>query len=97
MDSSTSTLWTGPFLTEGVSGKFFLLLCFVEIPLLNANCVDPDQMPYSAASDLGLHCLPMSLFGDAWHKWINVLETLAVLYTAIQERFVQNNFLVHTV
>ena len=22
-----------------------------------ANCVDPDQMPNSAASDLGLHCL----------------------------------------
>ena len=21
------------------------------------NSVDPDQMPYSAASDLGLHCL----------------------------------------
>ena len=22
-----------------------------------ANSVDPDQMPHSAASDLGLHCL----------------------------------------
>ena len=32
-----------------------LLSCFVEISELNANSVDPDQMPHSAASDLGLH------------------------------------------
>ena len=25
---------------------------------LFANSGDPDQMPHSAASDLGLHCLP---------------------------------------
>ena len=28
-----------------------------------ANSVDPDQTPHLAASDLGLHRLPMSLFG----------------------------------
>ena len=27
--------------------------------------MDPDQTPRSAASDLGLHCLPMSLLWDA--------------------------------
>ena len=27
-----------------------------------ANSGDPDQMPRSVASDLGLHCLLMSLF-----------------------------------
>ena len=27
---------------------------------LLANSVDPDQTPHSVASDLGLHCLPMS-------------------------------------
>ena len=32
------------------------------MPVLNANIVDPDQTPQSAASDLGLHCLPMTLF-----------------------------------
>ena len=32
----------------------------MEIPVLNANSVDPDQMPCSAASDLGLDCLPIS-------------------------------------
>ena len=31
--------------------------------LVNANSVDPDQTPRSAASDLGLHCLPMSHLG----------------------------------
>ena len=36
--------------------------CFSENPILNANSVDPDQMPHSAASDLGLHCLQLSLF-----------------------------------
>ena len=34
------------------------------MPVINANSVDPDQMPHSAASDLGLHCLPMS------HLWV---------------------------
>ena len=45
---------------------------FEEIPELNANSVDPDQTPHSAASDLGLHCLPMSLLWDAMHKWVKV-------------------------
>ena len=42
------------------------------MPVLNANSVDPDQTPLSAASDLGLHCLPMShlLVWDARHKWV---------------------------
>ena len=34
----------------------------------NGNSVDPDQTPHSAASDLGLHCLPMSLLWDTRHK-----------------------------
>ena len=29
----------------------------------NANSVDPDPTPHSAASDLRLHCFTMSLFG----------------------------------
>ena len=36
-------------------------LYFTEIPVFDVNSVDPDQMPHSAASDLGLQCLPMSL------------------------------------
>ena len=30
---------------------------------LFANSGDPDQTPHSAASDLGLHCLPIILLG----------------------------------
>ena len=44
-----------------VSGWFLSLSCFVEMSVLNANSVCPDQMPCSAESDLGLHGLPMSL------------------------------------
>ena len=32
---------------------------------LLANNVDPDQMPHYVASDLGLHCLPMT------HLWVS--------------------------
>ena len=34
--------------------------------------VDPDQKQHSAASDLGLHCLPMSHLWDTWPKWVNL-------------------------
>ena len=47
------------------------LPCFIEIPVFNANSVNPDQMPQFAASDLGLHCLLMSFLLDARHKWAN--------------------------
>ena len=44
----------------------FLVLSFItEIPVLNANSVDPDRTPRSVASDLGLHCLPKSVLCDA--------------------------------
>ena len=63
MDSSTSNLWVGQFTGEGVSGSFFLLISyFIEMNAFNANSVDPDQTPRSAASDLGLHFLPISFF-----------------------------------
>ena len=45
-------------------------MCFIEILVFDANSVDPDQTPRSAASDQGLHCLPMSLLWDAKHKWV---------------------------
>ena len=39
---------------QGFLLVFFL--CFIVIPVFNANSVDPDQTPHSAASDLGVHC-----------------------------------------
>ena len=40
--------------------SFFVLSCYVEIPVFYANSVDPDQTPHSAAPDQGLHYLPLS-------------------------------------
>ena len=36
-----------------------------------ANSEDPDQMPHFAASDLGLHCLPITLIGVSQLEWVN--------------------------
>ena len=36
---------------------------------LYANSGDPDQMPHSVASDLSLHCLPITLLGASGLEW----------------------------
>ena len=45
---------------RGVRSIFSLVFHFCW-KLLLANTVDPDQMPQYVASDLGLHCLPITL------------------------------------
>ena len=37
---------------------------------LFAKSGDPDQMLYSAASDLGLHCLPVTSLGISSLQWV---------------------------
>ena len=37
---------------------------------LFANSGDPDQMPHSVASDLGLHCLPITLLRVSRLQWV---------------------------
>ena len=37
---------------------------------LFANSRDPDQTPDCAASDLDLHCFPITLLGVASLKWV---------------------------
>ena len=44
-----------------------------EIPAYYANSVGPDQTTHSVASDLGLHCLLMSLLWDARHKRVQYI------------------------
>ena len=39
---------------------------------LFADSGNPDQMPRSAASDLGLHCLPVTHLGVSSLQWVNV-------------------------
>ena len=43
---------------------------------LYANRGDTDQMPHIVASDLGLHCLPITLLGISRLQWVksNFLE-----------------------
>ena len=41
---------------------------------LFANSGDPDQMPPSAVSDLGLHCLPYSLLRVSSLQCVKVTE-----------------------
>ena len=48
-----------------------LLSCAIEIPVVNANSVDPDQTPRSV-DYLGLHCLSISI---VWASRINGLIT----------------------
>ena len=55
----------GPFLIEGQSGLFLLIQFIYRNSSINANSVEPDQLLCSAASDRGLHYLPMSLLWDA--------------------------------
>ena len=37
---------------------------------LSASSGDPDRMPQSVVSDLGLHCLPITLLGVSRLKWV---------------------------
>ena len=43
-----------------------------KVAKLFANSVDPDQTPHSAASDLGLHCLPITLLWVSRLQWVKV-------------------------
>ena len=46
----------------------------MEIPALNANSTDHDLTPRYEVSDLSIHYLLMSFFGDARHKWFKLTE-----------------------
>ena len=41
-----------------------------------ANSGEPDQTLRSAAYDLGLHCVPVSLLFDARHIRVNIIFVL---------------------
>ena len=43
-----------------------------------ANSEDPDQIPCSAASDLGLHCLPFTLLRVSRLQRVNMKENCKV-------------------
>ena len=45
---------------------------FYRNSCINADSVDPDQMLHSLMSDLGLHCLPITLLGVSGLKWVKL-------------------------
>ena len=55
----------------------FSFLFYFEYLFLLAITEDPDQTPRSAASDLSLHCLPMSQKWDARLIWVKFESTLS--------------------
>ena len=67
VDFSTQLFGLVHFQKQGV-WLVLLLHYFIEVPVFNANSVDPDQMPHSAVSDLDQHCLLLSLLRDGRHK-----------------------------
>ena len=42
---------------------------------LFTNSEDPDQTLHSAASDLGLHCLPITLSQVSRLQWVKIEQT----------------------
>ena len=55
---------------------------FYRSSLFSANSEDSDQTPRSAASDQGLHCLPMYILLDARHK-LRVIKYSARFSSAV--------------
>ena len=49
----------------------FIFTMFYETPVFNTNSIESNQTTHSVASDLDLHCLPLSLLWDARLKWVN--------------------------
>ena len=46
---------------------------------LFTNSGGPDQTPYSAGSDLGLYCLPVTYLGVSRLQWVNQLDMTYIM------------------
>ena len=65
MDSPIVFDWVSPLQFLGVLGVIFIFLSYFSMKFLCANRIAPDGIPRSAASHLGLYCLPKSHKRDA--------------------------------
>ena len=65
MDSPIVINWVSPLSFFGVLEMIFILLSHFSMKFLCANRIAPDGTPHSAASHLGLYCLPMPHKKDA--------------------------------
>ena len=48
------------------------------------NTVDPDQTPHDVASDLGLHCLPITFYGFLGKNGLMVLGMCTLISEKIR-------------
>ena len=89
MDPSILINWTSPFPNLRVSGVLFFFLFYFKQMFLLANSQDPDQTLCSAASDLGLHCLPMSRKRNTRLIWVNNMADsfIHILFNQQTQRF----------
>ena len=55
--------------------KDLAILSYRKMAKLFTNSGDPDQTPHSVASDLGMHCLPLTLLGVSRLQWVNPFST----------------------
>ena len=63
--------------------------------ILLANTVDPDQTPHYVASDLGLHCSPITLYGFPGKNGLMVLGMCTLILTKSYEHLAMASLLVH--
>ena len=64
---------------------------------LFANSGDPDQTPRSAASDLGLHCLPVTLLRVSRLQWVKCNLTFPTLFAiSVADKLMIFFFLIFT-
>ena len=67
----------------GASGVFFFIFIIFLLNILLANRIAPDGTPRSAASHLGLCCLPMSPKKDARLICVKVCVFLFLFFHSI--------------
>ena len=82
-------LYTGELcymLDESICHLRSVALILILMEILLTNNVDPDQTPHYVASDLYLHCLPMTLFGvPGKNRLFYTCNNLIVLSKQIQK------------
>ena len=66
---SHTIYWKSPISILGTSSCEIYIFLKKKV-ILFANSGDPDQTPHSAASDLGLHCLPSTLLQVFRLQWV---------------------------
>ena len=69
---SHTMYWKNPISILGTS-RYEIYIFLEKMAKLFANGGDPDQTPRSAASDLGLHCLPITLLRVSRLHWVKLL------------------------